>query len=235
MPLKDGLQLSMVQRLASIGNGGSLHAAQKLLDLLGWCGVHDQLTALEDSETSHIVLPSTVISHLHTNYNHHFKKLLGADQDLLKRCWGQFLERPQNQLWANQHPHLQGNTADQLSAMAPLAVHQDAAPYSKTLSFDAKCFSGLLGEGDENISKFLCCTCVKEKVGDEKPDRSWPALLADFLALGTGVVAGRPVAEDPDGTKWAFALLIAKGRGVPLPGMGPATLQLWACVLRVSG
>ena len=49
--------------------------------------------------TTDILLPSTLIRLLHSTYPAHFKRLLGADQGLWNRFWGQLLERPQNRGW----------------------------------------------------------------------------------------------------------------------------------------
>eukprot|EP00974_Lingulodinium_polyedra_P034173 3287454-Lingulodinium_polyedra.AAC.1 len=81
--------------------------------------------------------------------------------------------------------------------MVPLTVREDSAPASKTTSFDSKSFSGLLGQGDEKLCKYPCSTVVSAK---GVVDRSWSVLLKDFEELGTGVVGGRTVAQDPDGT-----------------------------------
>jgi hypothetical protein len=93
--------------------------------------------------------------------------------------------------------------------MAPLAVHEDAAPCSKTKSLYCKSFSSLLAEGDEKVAKFMCCSCVKSP--GRGRDGSWNLIFADLLALGTGMVDGIEVAKDPDGTIWFFCLLFATG------------------------
>ena len=99
---------------------------------------------------------------------------------------------------------------EELGFMIPLAVHEDAAPYSKTASFNCKSWSALLGDGDEKVAKYMACSCIKDKE-TAQADCSWEALLADLWALGSGTVDGQPVALEPDGTKWTFVLLIAKG------------------------
>ena len=206
----DGTNIPMVLRLANIGAGGPQHASHNLFGLLEWCGIPSQLTALRDSNTTDILLPSTLIRLLHSTYPAHFKRLLGADQGLLNRFWGQLLERPQNRGWMQEHPVLRGLGMEELGFMIPLAVHEDAAPYSKTASFNCKSWSALLGDGDEKVTKYMACSCIKEKA-TAQADCSWEALLADLWALGSGTVDGQPVALEPDGTKWTFVLLIAKG------------------------
>ena len=66
--LQDGITLPMIQRLASIGSGGSRHASQNMFNLLEKCGVQGLLTILVDSHTTHVLLPSTWIRLLHRDY-----------------------------------------------------------------------------------------------------------------------------------------------------------------------
>ena len=84
--------------------------------------------------------------------------------------------------------------------MVPLTVHEDAAPCTKTSSALCKSFGGLLGNGDEKLTKFLCHSTVK-KAGQDC-SVCWGPLLQDLEALGSGLVDGEPVAQDPDGTLW---------------------------------
>ena len=93
----DGTNIPMVLRLANIGAGGPQHASHNLFGLLEWCGIPSQLTALRGSNTTDILLPSTLIRLLHSTYPAHFKRLLGADQGLLIRFWGQLLEKAPEQ------------------------------------------------------------------------------------------------------------------------------------------
>ena len=116
----DGMNIPMVLRLANIGAGGPQHASHNLFGLLEWCGIPSQLTALRDSNTTDILLPSTLIRLLHSTYPAHFKRLLGADQGLLNRFWGQLLERPQNRGWMQEHPVLRGLGMEELGFMTPL-------------------------------------------------------------------------------------------------------------------
>ena len=152
----------MVKRLDTIGLGGAQHAVHNLMELLGGCGVQACFTQLQNSLTSHLLLPSTLRRLLFKDYPLQAAKLLGARRELVQNFWGQFFERPANRQWAEHHPVLRGKDLEELSTMVPLAVHQDAAPCSKTKSFNCKSFSSLLGDGDEKATKLLCCSCIKK-------------------------------------------------------------------------
>lgn len=197
----------MMHRLAAVGEGQ--HAHQGLLDLLGTCGVPQQLTRCPGEMVTDMLLPSTWIKLLHA-YPHEFRLRLGADSFRLARFWREFAARPLNFDAMRNHPALAGRSQQDLATVVPLCVHSDAAPYSKAASCTTISFSGLLGSGEEKFTKFVCASFLKSKDRGDRTDEVWRHLLDDLEALATGVVSGQPVVHDARGTVWRFALLYVK-------------------------
>jgi hypothetical protein len=158
--------------------------------------------------TDLLILPSTSVRLLHQHYPANFGKLLGADKGLVSNFWQGFLAIPANHRWAQEHPNLRNKTLEELAAMVPLAIHEDAAPCNKTSSVLCKSFSSLIGARDEKVTKLIRHNKIKV-VGSDVGD-AWKPLLADLESLGSGLVGGEPVAVDGDGTMWCFCLLLAK-------------------------
>ena len=107
------------------------------------------------------------------------------------------------------HPPLAHKPFSELATVVPLCVHSDGAPYSKKNSCVVVSFSSLLAVGEEKLTKLVCCSFLKSDGAGGYT--SWNHLLVDFEGLATGVVGGREVARDVDGTVWSFALLFVKG------------------------
>ena len=205
----DGLKHPMIQKLAGIGKGGKQHCHADLVSLLGTCGIPQLLTEVEDSYTSCVLLPSTLLGLMHKHYRGEFGRRLGAKVDMLRDFWSQFMSKPVNREWASHHPVLRGRSAADLECMVPCTIHQDAGPYSKKSSCDCWSFSSLLANGNETLTKYLMATSIKLS-GQKPSDRAWSIILKDFDDLSTGLVKGAPVARDEDGTVWSFVLLFAK-------------------------
>lgn len=81
-----------------------------------------------------------------------------------------------------------------------MTVHEDAGPCSKNKSANCLSWSGLLGVGDEKITKFLYCSSIK--TGAYRDAFAWEHLLKDLEVLANGIMLG--------GHLWKFILLIAK-------------------------
>ena len=104
---------------------------------------------------------------------------------------------------------LKGKTVDDLGHVVPLTVFTDAGPFSLQKSCLVKSFSSLLAQGHEKLTKYPCGSCVKQS-GGQVDTGAWDRLIADLLALTTGVVGGSPVAVGNDGALWRFLLLFTK-------------------------
>ena len=96
---------------------------------------------------------------------------------------------------------------DDLAFVAPLTVHIDGGPCTKTRSVNVLSFGGLHAQGDEKVTKSPCASYLK---GDRPDTNIWDFLLRDFEALATGLVGGRPVATGRDGRVLKWLLLFVK-------------------------
>ncbi len=134
---------------------------------------------------------------------------LGAERGKIRSFWAQLLSRPANQDVKNDHPIVGGKHFNFLETVIPFTIHADAGPFSKkTACYVVSCAS-LLGIGEAKLTKFACASYV-QGAGGRGDESWWGHLLADFLALGSGVVNGREVARDADGNLWRAALLFVK-------------------------
>jgi hypothetical protein len=199
--LDDGFEHPMCCRLASVGESNHAHAG--VIALLEGCGVVGKLSEYPREAVTHALMPSTWMRII-SQYPHEFKKRLGANRVKLRSFWADFLERPANADIKRNHPVLAGKTLDELEVIIPIVLHTDAAPFTKVASCNCVSVSGLLGAGDEKLTKYLVCSHVKDK--DEDPSRIWCHIIDDCLALGTGVVDGVEVAREGDAL-WKFAYL----------------------------
>jgi hypothetical protein len=98
---------------------------------------------------------------------------------------------------------------DSLETVIPFTLHADAGPFSKTPACYVVSCASLLGIGDAKLTKFVCASDV-QRAGGRDDELWWGHLLDDLLALGSGVVNGREVARDADGTLWRVALRFVK-------------------------
>ena len=129
----------MVQRLSAIGGGQHAHPGLKsLLEGLGFTALITQLP--HPVHVSHILKPKTLIRIMHQHYPKFFERSLGADSNVLRDFWTEFLRRPRTRTWAAAHPALRDKTPADLVCMVPCRVHADAGPCSKTKS--AQCVIG---------------------------------------------------------------------------------------------
>ena len=202
----DGFRHPMLTRLARLHEGQ--HAQSSLLRLLGTCGAPQKISHFPSEFVTHAILPSTWIGILH-QFPPEFKTPLGAERRNIRSFWEQFLGRPANQDVKHNHPIAGGKDFNFLETVIPFTIHADAGPFSKTTACYVVSCASLLGPGEAKITKFACASYV-QAAGGRGDEPWWGHLLADFLALGSGVVKGREVARDADGTLWRVALLFVK-------------------------
>ena len=157
---------------------------------------------------SHGLLPSTWFGLLH-RYRHEFRLRLGADRAKLRSFWHNFMGRPSNRDVRDNHPVVGGMDIDTLETVVPFTLHADAGPYSKTSAVYCVSCSSLVGLGEAKLTNFLCASYVQRSGGGDDT-LWWQRLIDDLIALGSGVVEGKEVARDSDGTLWRVALLFVK-------------------------
>ncbi len=200
--LQDGNAHPMATRLAAIGADNQ--AQSGLLRLLETCGVPQLLTKYPGEAATDVLLPTAWLRMLHA-YDHEFRLRLGAEVGKLRGFWSQFLSRHTTRHVAATHPVLAGMGEDELAHVVPLTLHTDAAPASKEKSSVCISFGGLLGTGDEKLTRFVCATYLKERGVDDAA--VWSHILEDLDKLAS---RERPVIQDTDGTVWTFVVLFMK-------------------------
>ena len=65
-------------------------------------------------------------------------------------------------------------------------------------------FAGILAEGSEKLTNFLCAPAIKSIKGNED-HKAWEAMLADFEHLANGSID----VIDAEGTSWDFVLVFS--------------------------
>ena len=96
---------------------------------------------------------------------------------------------------------------DYLDHVVPLTVFTDALLVSLQKSCVVISFSSLLAQGHEKLTQYPCGSSVKQS-GGQVDIGAWDLLIADLLALTTGVVGGSPVAVGDDGALWRSLLFV---------------------------
>ena len=104
---------------------------------------------------------------------------------------------------------LKRKNVDDLDHVVPLTVFTDAGPLILQKSCVVVGFSSLLAQGHEKLAKYLCGSCVKQS-GGPVDIGACDRLIADLLALTTGVVGGSPIAVGDNGSLWRFLLFFTK-------------------------
>ena len=94
----DGLMHCAIETLSKIGGAHSSeqHCHRGLMKVLENIGITSLITHVEDAnaETTHMVLPSTLIKIMFRFYKHEFRQRLGADAEKLEKFWADFFAKP---------------------------------------------------------------------------------------------------------------------------------------------
>ena len=211
--IADKVKHPFLDRLKSIATTDVGKQAQKeLCDLLlDFCGMKD---VLEFDGESWCVPPSRYFSVIHKTSRASFETLLGANRDLLRKCWTDLFASADGQELRSLHPHLRGMEPEDLECVIPLVLFEDAAPYSKSKGCNAIIISSLLGRGSERLTKYVYATYINEKASNDPDEALWSLLFRDIELLyqGKGYNSdGNDIAVDPDGCVWRFTLLFGEG------------------------
>ena len=109
---------------------------------------------LSDSIVSQVVLPSSWLSIL-CKEEGVFKMSFGADPAALFKFWdGLYTSDEGHKFWM-EHPQLKSKTPRDLVHTLPLAVHEDAGPFSKTKSMVEVFFQVCSGRAMNSHANFL--------------------------------------------------------------------------------
>ena len=210
---RDAISHPMVLRFSQIASSDSpQHCNSGLVNLLTKCGLDASISnvACDNGLVSYMIKPSAYIALIHAHYPREFRLHLGADKLKVKEFWTNFLARPAGQDMARGHRFLRNKSPTALQSTIPVVFHEDAGPFSKTASTNCGSFSSLLGVGGEKLTKFLIYSHVTATIIENQKENGFQHLLADFENLAVGIVDGRPVAQDADGTIWCFLFLFSK-------------------------
>ena len=117
------------------------------------------------------MLPSTLIKVMWKHYPTEFERRLVAKPTELREFWAGFLNNPKTADWARAHPFLKNKSVGELVCSVPVTLHTDAGPCTKSQSCNTVSWGSLLYGGDERLSKFLICSCLKRDNRGDFP--SW--------------------------------------------------------------
>lgn len=200
--VRDGCEHVMVSRLSQIGgpNPGTGNAARALLSMVEELPLAKIIDEVQAGDVTHLVRPSKLLDILRTYYPRSFRQRLGADEQTLTDFWQAFRSTPEGLDRTARHPHLNAITADGWRRVIPISVHEDAGPFTKSLSCITVSFSSVVSTGSDKETQFLIASVIKQKGADQRMHAFWDVLLADFCSLATDGLAG-----------WKFVLLAAKG------------------------
>ena len=191
----------MVRKLASIHDRGArdTHSAGKLMDLLIDHGLTAPIVDMDDpaSPATHMIPPSKLLDILHTRFSSRFETLLGIDEQKNLELWRRL--RSSTDVFAK-HAVLSRLTENELKRVVPLTCHEDAAPFTKSLSVNLISFGGFFSRSGERIGKWPIVSYIQGVINKAQEDALWAPIIADFEFLATTGIGG-----------WRFALVFAKG------------------------
>ena len=203
--VRDGETLHpMIHRIVDNcrGDVNSGVAAQGLVTLVERCGFDRLVSPVDNSYCSHLCLPSALLKCIYDHYPQKFADILGARPDVLEDYWNHMMRDQHWQDHVRNHPVLRTFTAAKWRQVIPIAIHEDAGPFTKNSGCNVISWSGLLGAGGERISQFIIGSHIKESGPSDqvKLANLWGAILGDFQRLLTNAVGG-----------FFFVLVHAKG------------------------
>ena len=208
--IKDGFHHPMITRLSDISVESDQHCHAGLCALLDTCEISDLITEMPAGGlVTHIVLPSTMLKMLHSAHPRQFERHLGATKHVLEAFWKGFTANLRRQGEELSEALRSVNPAD-YNRLVPLTVHEDAGPCTKRLSAPCVSFSGLLGQGDEKVAKYVCFSSLTRNDSNDNNHEGWKCLLKDLDDLLLGMKDGEVIALNEDGQPWLFILLFAK-------------------------
>ena len=142
----DGFAHPMLTRMAELQP--DQNAQGSLVRLLKTTGAPRLITTYPGELVNRAVLPSTWFRALHDHYPHEFRMRLGAEKAKLRGFWQSFGSRPANADVMANRPIIGGMDLNSLQTAAPLAMHADAGPYSKTSACYVISVASLVGTGE---------------------------------------------------------------------------------------
>ena len=191
---------SIDKLVLNLAKGFGQNSNRCVVDLVNQLPCMQIIHRIDDSTWTHYIKPSELFGHIAAHYPRSFRLRLGADPERLAEFWGNFYTQhvsDARQQFIQEHYYLKHREPSSLHHCIPLAVFEDAGPFSKSKSATCICVSSLLGIGDEKMCKFLVATCIHE-AGDD--DMVWRLLLDDLENITIEHAVG----------EWSFVVLFTK-------------------------
>ena len=151
---RDGVDIPMLVKLANCGSANLTHCYEQLKDLvLIGSGINDLLTPLSGPLYSWCIRPTTIFKMI-SKYPRQFKLQIAPSAESCKAFWRDLFSTPEGMELKRLHPQLRHRTLDELQYIAPLRMHEDQGPFSKSKGMNIISWSSLLGRGMEKTSKY---------------------------------------------------------------------------------
>ena len=223
------------RRLVSIGSNGSdggKHAQKNLLRMIGDdLGFDKFVTSIAGEGTIRdCILPSTWFQLL-ARRPHKFINHLGAREHDVRKFWTGLFKSERGQRLRSAHPMLTGRSPESLKHCIPLAVHEDAGPFSKRRSTNIINIGSVLGSGTDIECRYPIASYLKS-AGDAVDSGllGWEALFQDLSDLFHG-----DIIIVVEGISWSFVLTFGEGdMEVLCVPLGAATLVARRNMFRVQ-
>ena len=149
---RDGLNLEMIDKFANCGGSNYENAAKHLKEVLRAAGSEEMVTHISDNVYKYGILPSDIIK-LIARSPDQFKLRLAPSTDEIELFWQDFFSSESGMQYKRVHPHLKNATAQSLKSKLAIRIHQDAGPFTKSLSVDVISWSSMHGTGTELETK----------------------------------------------------------------------------------
>ena len=178
-------------RLASTSQSGSV--ARTLLRVLEPCGFSSIIRENPPGGVvTHWIPPSRMLGFLHARFPDRVCELLGLNEDALGDFWVRFRRGcPEADAHLATHRALAGLSRDDFRRVVPLAIHEDAGPFTKRSSTNVLSFSSLMGAGGKKVCNYQIATYVKTGALDGATlGDLWHPILEDFEQLTSRGIGG---------------------------------------------
>ena len=150
---RDGINIAMNNKFASLGTDSFKNCNRDLDDLLKGVGAYDHVVETNGSCFTHCIPPTEIVKLLGKRPEK-FKMHLAPSKDACREFWRGLFSSEQGMQYARSHPHLQGKTVKDLETTIATRLHEDSGPFTKVKGVDVLSWSSLLGKGTEKECKY---------------------------------------------------------------------------------
>jgi len=219
--LAEGSTQSNTAVLASIG-GGTYHpnnCHRSLINLVKATPLGKLVTHVEGQHITACIQPHHLLHYYYKHFERSITISLGLCEVKCRKFWDGMWESEMGKELFREHPDLTGKTPPQLARSVPMAIHEDAGPYTKRKSMNVISVSSLLGVGTERKTKFPFAAHTKlagTRVPTDDPAHALLIQSLGFLAAGV-VPVPSPVRVPPE-PPWEPNSLNEELAGKPIMG-----------------